>query len=179
MEARDLIAKECSGLCSGFPIKPNAQDEFLLFCLTKGFEIQGLGWQEQPKLRRFYLWASMCIGNVLVHPLALKNKPFSFQRTANFVVTLIFFFSWFIGMHSILHKLYNFYFLTIPLRTLVFRFLGRGKRESWGKSSLKREDNLVPHLEQCLSMKSNSVRLPDSQHVASWVSNIRGTVNPK
>lgn len=96
VEARDLIAQECSGLCSGFPINPNAQDEFLLLCLTKGFEIQVLGWQEQPELRRFHLWASMCIGNVLVHPLALKNKPFSFQRTANFVVTLVFFFFWFI-----------------------------------------------------------------------------------
>lgn len=70
-------------------------------------------------------------------------------------------------MYSILRKLYNFlYFLTMPLLTLVFRFLGGGKRESWGKSSLKREDNALSHLEQRFSVQSNSLRLPDSQHVA-------------
>lgn len=69
-------------------------------------------------------------------------------------------------MYSILRKLYNFfYFLTMPLLTLVFRFLGRGKRESWGKSYLKREDNALSHLEQCFSLRLNSLRLLDSQHV--------------
>ena len=69
-------------------------------------------------------------------------------------------------MYSILCKLDNFfYFLTVPLLTLVFRFLGRGKREAWGKSSLKREDNAVTSGVVILS-EVKQLRVPDSQHVA-------------
>lgn len=63
-------------------------------------------------------------------------------------IFLVFFFSWFIWMHFIFCTLCNFfYFLTICLLTLVFGFLGKGKRESWWVSSLKREDNVLSHLE--------------------------------
>lgn len=67
---KSVLPEILSALCVGSPISPNVQAECLLFCLAKGLEIQGLGWQEQSKLTRFHLWASLCIRKVLVHPNA-------------------------------------------------------------------------------------------------------------
>lgn len=118
--------------------------------------------------------------NVLVHPHVLKNKPFTFQRTESFVVILVAFSLIYLNVFHIVQAVWFLLFPDcVPLLTRVFRFLRRGKRESWGKSSLKREDDALSHLEQCLWVKSNSLRLPDSQHVACEAPNMRGTVYPE
>lgn len=123
------------------------QPECLQLCLTKGLRIQQLQWWK-PKVTCFHLQAWWCIRDVLIHLHALENRPWSFQRSTDLVYFFGIFFSWFIWMHFIFCTLCNFfYFLTICLLTLVFGFLGKGKRESWWVSSLKREDNVLSHLE--------------------------------